>query len=200
MATTYNAAPVQRFRPASGSELDEMSEYIADSQRDKSATTDWHRESLYADREALATVKAKGKPIWFAQDEDGYYFATEDAEAAAFRTTERMRESSVAFAVQNIREGIQTANAEQESHYREVYQRLTGEAHRDENETFYRRIAEIQAASPDAVEITARCSGGGTTWTEDHHFATIADAVQFAWSDEPQQRGIVTIDGRDWHV
>lgn len=110
------------------------------------------------------------------------------------------RESSVAFAVQNIREGIQTANTEQESHYRDVYKRLTGEAYHEESEAFYRRIAEIQAASPDAVEITARCSGGGKTWTEDHRFGAIADAVLFAWSDEPQQRGIVTIDGREWHV
>jgi len=99
------------------------------------------------------------------------------------------RESSIAFAVQNIREGIQTDN-----------KRLSGEDYHEESEAFYRRIAEIQSASPDAVEITARCSGGGATWTEDHHFNSIADALQFAWSDEPHQRGIVTIDGREWHV
>jgi len=74
----------------------------------------------------------------------------------------------------------------------------TGET--EDSEAFYRRIAEIQEASPGATEVTARCSGGGTTWTEDHHFNTIADAVQFAWSDEPHQRGIVTIDGKEWYI
>lgn len=121
-------------------------------------------------------------------------------EAVAFRTAGRMRESAIAFACQNIREGIQTANTEQESHYRAVYKRLTGDVFFEESEAFYRRLAEIRASSPDAVDITARCSGGGTTWTEDHRFNSIADAVQFAWSAEPHQRGIVTIDGREWHV
>lgn len=48
-------------------------------------------------------------------------------EAIAERTAERMRESAIAFACQNIRDGIENGDSVQERHYRAEYLRLTGE-------------------------------------------------------------------------
>lgn len=80
--TDYSAAPAaDSFRAVDALTLESISKEINDNEQ-SSLQTEWSRSAWELDREcctrAIALHKS-GQPVFAAQDEDGYYFATERA-------------------------------------------------------------------------------------------------------------------------
>ena len=76
--TEYNAAPeFDKFREVDAAELAEIIREIRDSEH--TATTEWARDGWETDIAAStrAAELMDGHRVFVAQDEEGYYFATE---------------------------------------------------------------------------------------------------------------------------
>lgn len=78
--TDYAAAPAaSAFHTADATELEEVSQQINDSEQ-SSLQTEWARAAWELDRECCNRAQElihAGHTVFVAQDEDGFYFATE---------------------------------------------------------------------------------------------------------------------------
>lgn len=84
--TEYTAAPeFDKFREVDAAELAEIIREIRDSEH--TATTEWARDGwetdIAASTRAAELMDDFGHRVFVAQDEDGYYFATEPSFAVS---------------------------------------------------------------------------------------------------------------------
>jgi hypothetical protein len=80
----YNAAPdASKFREVDSSDLAEIIREIRSSE-DSAMANDWSRDAWQTDIDAATRaaelMDAFGHRVFVAQDEDGYYFATEESD------------------------------------------------------------------------------------------------------------------------